>query len=78
MSQLNIHMTEEFERRLSQLMRMRGVKTKSEAVRLAVAEAVQRELDKGETADFRSWLGAALEAPLNPAPRFRNHDDLWT
>lgn len=31
-----------------------------------------------KTHDYRSWLGLALKAPLNPKPRFRNEDELWT
>lgn len=77
MSQLNIHLTEEFEKRLAQLMRLKGLKTKSEAIRLAVAEAVEREIQKSPTTDYRSWIGEALRAPVNPRPRFRNHDELW-
>jgi hypothetical protein len=30
-----------------------------------------------KTHDYRSWLGLALKAPLNPKPRFRNEDELW-
>ncbi len=78
MSQLNIHLTEEFERRLSRLMRVRQIKTKSEAVRIAVAETLERSLGSGTPAtDFRSWIGLARQAPQNPPPRFRSDDDLW-
>lgn len=77
MTQLNIHMTPEFEKRLAQLMRLRGLKTKSEAVRVAVAEAVGRAIEDSEAADFGAWRGAALRAPLNPRPRFQSDDDLW-
>ncbi len=28
-------------------------------------------------ADFRSWLGLGLRAPMNPTPRFKSDDDLW-
>ena len=33
---------------------------------------------KASDTDYRSWLGLALKAPLNPKPRFRNEDELWT
>ncbi len=78
MSQLNIHLTQEFEHRLSRLMRVRQIKTKSEAVRIAVEETLERSLESGTPAtDFHSWIGLACKAPLNPQPRFRSDDDLW-
>lgn len=78
MSQLNIHLTQEFEHRLSRLMRVRQIKTKSEAVRIAVEETLERSLERGAPAtDFHSWIGLGCKAPLNPLPRFRSDDDLW-
>jgi hypothetical protein len=28
--------------------------------------------------DYHSWLGLGLKATLNPKPRFRSEDDLWS
>lgn len=39
MAQINLHTTPEFEAELAALMKGRGIKTKSEAIRLAVHEA---------------------------------------
>lgn len=39
MAQVNLHVTEEFEAALEALMRGRGLRSKSEAIRLAVREA---------------------------------------
>lgn len=76
MPQLNVHLTARFERDLARLMRLRGLRSKSEAVRVAVAEALERAQGLGMHADFASWVGAA-KAGANPAPRFRSDDDLW-
>jgi len=76
MPQLNIHLTPEFEEALSEYMRLKRVKTKSDAVRLAVQEAVEREKRLRIVPDFSQWIGLALQAPLNPHPRFRSDDDL--
>jgi hypothetical protein len=27
--------------------------------------------------DFRTWVGQGNTAPLNPAPRFKDDNDLW-
>ncbi|HEX4965776.1 MAG TPA: hypothetical protein VF173_33510 [Thermoanaerobaculia bacterium] len=78
MPQLNIHLTPEFEEALSEYMKLRRVRTKSDAVRLAVREAVEREHRLRIVPDFSRWLGMAKRAPENPTPRFRSDDDLWS
>ena len=71
-------MTPEFEKHLKLFMKKRGVKGKSEAVRIAIKEALER-LDMQKSAqDFREWLGLGLKAPLNHKPRFKDEDDLWS
>jgi hypothetical protein len=77
MGQLNMHVTQEFEQALAELMRRRGLATKSEAIRVAVQEAVARLRRERQRADFRDWLGAGLAVPPNSKPRFRSDDDLW-
>lgn len=78
MSQLNMHTTPEFEEDLSRLMELRDIPTKSEAIRRAVREALDRARSaRARDLDFRDWLGAAREAELNPRPRFSSEDDLW-
>jgi hypothetical protein len=39
MAQINLHTTPEFEENLAKLMRERGIRSKSEAIRIAVREA---------------------------------------
>ena len=77
MSQLNIHMTPEFEEALSEYMKLKRVRTKSDAVRLAVQEAVERERRLKIVPDFSRWMDLARSVPENPRPRFRSDDDLW-
>ena len=76
MSQINLHTTPAFDKALARLMRLRGIATKSEAIRVAVAEAAQRE-GRRAPGGFRALIGAAGRAPLNPRPRFHSDDDLW-
>ncbi len=78
MSQLNMHITQEFNKQLKKLMKLRGFKTKSEAIRHAVNESVKLALKKTRTTDFTSWVGCGKKAPLNPKPHFRSDDDLWS
>jgi hypothetical protein len=42
-------------------------------------DAIRKVLRKTARAtfDYRSWLGLALKAPLNPKPRFRSEAELW-
>jgi hypothetical protein len=77
MGQININVTPEFEAALVRLMRLRGIRTKSEAIREAVAQSAERAKCAAPVEDFSGWIGAALRAPLNPSPRFAGHDDLW-
>lgn len=76
MRQLNLNVTPEFESDLRRFMKVKGIRQKSEAVRLAVREAARREAAPQDY-DYRGWLGMGLKAPLNPKPRFRGEDDLW-
>lgn len=75
-SQINLHTTPGFERALAKLMKLRGLKSKSEAIRAAVEEAAQRAARK-PSADFREWIGLGKAGPDAPPPRFASDDDLW-
>jgi Arc/MetJ-type ribon-helix-helix transcriptional regulator len=78
MRQLNINVTPEFERDLTRLMKTRNIRSKSEALRIAVQEAADRaQGDRGFSA-FTELLGAGLNGPSNPRPRFKSEDDLWS
>lgn len=78
MSQLNIRADKTLERNLSRLMKVRRIATKSEAIRLAVHESLERALrENGAATDFASWIGWARRTSLNPDPRFKSDDDLW-
>lgn len=77
MAQLNMHVTPEFNEALAELMRERGLKTKSEAIRVAVQEAVARLRGSRRAPDYREWIGVGLAVPPNPNPRFPSHDELW-
>jgi hypothetical protein len=75
MAQLNLNTTPAFERALARLMRARGIRSKSEAIRIAVEESAAAATRR--TVDFESWLGVGTHAPPNPRPRFATHADLW-
>jgi Arc/MetJ-type ribon-helix-helix transcriptional regulator len=77
MGQMNLNVTPDFERQLSRLMRLRRLPSKSEAIRVAVREAVERETRAGRETRFSAWLGLAKQGRANPRPRFAGHDDLW-
>ncbi len=77
MAQINLHVKPEFERDLTRFMSLRGLRTKSEAIRLAVQEGLERARSTPPRKSFTSWAGAGLAAAPNPEPRFRSDDDLW-
>ena len=76
MKQLNLNVTEEFEKDLRRIIKAGGFKSKSEAVRHAVHDAAERVQQK-KAYDFRSLIGVALGGKENPNPRFKTEDDLW-
>jgi Arc/MetJ-type ribon-helix-helix transcriptional regulator len=78
MPQLNLHLTPEFEEALAEYMRLRRIRTKSDAIRVALQEAVEREHRRKRSPDFSRWLGMGLRAPENSSPRFRSDDELWS
>ena len=77
MGQLNMHMSPAFEQTLKKFMRARGIKSKSEAIRVAVEEGLLRASARARPAQFGDWLGLGKHAPENPRPRFASDDDLW-
>ena len=76
MPQINIHLTREFEQALAEFMQLRQIKTKSDAIRAALQESLDRARRHKE-AHFSRWVGLGIQAPENPAPRFRSDNDLW-
>ena len=77
MPQINLRVTPAFEGNLRRLMRSRHLRTKSEAIRCAVEEAVARASGQETGTDFTAWLGQAARPPVNPRPRFASDDDMW-
>ncbi len=79
MSQMNLNVTPEFQRDLEDYMKRKGIRQKSEAIRLALREALER-LNPGrkQASPWDRLFGFGLKfGPLNPKPRFKNDDDLW-
>lgn len=77
MSQLNIHMSPAFEKNLLRLMKVRHIKTKAEAIRIAVNETLSHAVHQIKPVDFSTWIGLATNIPTNPSPKFKSDDDLW-
>jgi hypothetical protein len=77
MSQINLHVKPEFERDLTRFMSLRGLGTKSEAIRLAVREGLERARAKPAAHALTGLVGAGLAAATNPEPRFASDDALW-
>jgi len=77
MRQLNIHITPEFEKNLNKFMKYKKLDTKSEALRVALKEALEQLETKPTAIDFRSWIGLGKQAPENKKLQFKTHDYLW-
>ncbi|EKD75015.1 MAG: hypothetical protein ACD_44C00257G0003 [uncultured bacterium] len=77
MGQLNIHMTLHFQQNLTKFMRLRHIKTKAEAIRIAVQECLMRTAQLTKPHDFSTWLGLATQVPVRRKTRFQNDNDLW-
>ena len=61
MSQLNINLSGEFEEALERLMRLRRIRTKSDAIRLAIQESLERALAETRDYDFTGLVGRARD-----------------
>jgi Arc/MetJ-type ribon-helix-helix transcriptional regulator len=79
MKQLNIKLDSHLAKGLEILIKRRRLAGKTEAVRVAVREAVERLLNSERAKrTFRDSLGCAMSiGKLNPQPRFKTEDDLW-
>jgi len=77
MSQLNLHLTAEFERQLQKYMQIRGLHTKAEAIRATVKESLEYRLAHTTVTNFRSWIGRGLSSTPHKA-RFKYEDDIWS
>jgi len=73
--QINLHVTDRFQKELKRFMRARRIPTKSAAIRTAVHEGCERTASAVQ-ADFRSWLGIGKRGRPKRR-RFASHDDLW-
>ena len=62
MAQINFHTTPEFEKALAALMKARGLKTRSEAIRLAVQEAAEPYVSERARDVDAAW-GAITHLP---------------
>ena len=76
MGQLNINMSQEFEQKLKRYMQVRQIKTKSDAVRTAVDEALQLA-KRMPTVELRELFGAAKRLRQRPRRNWIKEDDLW-
>lgn len=76
MAQLNMNVTPEFEEALARLMRIRRIRNKSAAIRIAVSEALQRSLAESTSFDWSAMAGRA-SGEENPKRRFHSDADLW-
>lgn len=76
-----MQMTKEFESDLLRFMELREIKTKSEAIRVAVEEGLKRELEQNERVRkmkrFLDWIKTVDKGPENPNPRFKTDDDVF-
>lgn len=60
MGQLKINLSPAFEETLTRYMQVRGIRSKSEGVRIAVQEGLERSVAAQPSVNFTSWLGLAL------------------
>lgn len=77
MTQLNIHMTQVFEKELLKFMKLRHITTKTEAVKVAIREGLEHSIGHLKSTDFSQWVGLGNQAPIKKKVKFHSDDDLW-
>jgi hypothetical protein len=78
MSQLNMHVSPQFEKNLKSYMKKTGLGSKAEAIRQALQVALSAIEAESCRPDLGSLLGIGLKHPVNKKPRFKSDDDLWS
>lgn len=78
MAQLNLNLNEEFSRDLQELMDKRRIKTKADAIRIAVKETLKSlTLEPEKNIDFTQWIGLAKSPAKRRRVRFKTHAEVW-
>ena len=77
MSQINLQTSKEFLKDLKRFMELKGISTKSEAIRVAVREMVLRLEGQNKKTGLRGWLGMGLKATPRSHRKFPSEDSLW-
>ncbi len=78
MKQFNLNLDAAFEKVLARYMQLKGLTKKSEALRLAVAEALAALEQQKPKSEFRSLIGFGLKVPLTNVENPLSEDDLWS
>lgn len=79
MSQINIHITNDFKKKLHYLMKQLEIDNQSQAIRQAVEFFVEKlKAAKQQSTDFGKWRGMALKSAPKANSKFNSDDDLWT
>lgn len=76
MPQINLNVTPEFAEDLERLVRLRGLSNRSQAIRIAVKEAVERALAATPAGGIASLRGIAVQGS-RCSRRFADDDELW-
>ena len=77
MKQINIHINKDFLNDLQKVMKLKGIKTKSAAIRYSIREAVKHLSAAEPKTPYREWLGMGLKAQVNEQLRFESDDSIW-
>lgn len=77
MKQINLQTSKELERDIGDYMKLKGIAHKSEAIRQAVKESVERLRQARIATDFYSWIGLALSPAPPSRPSQKDEDELW-
>lgn len=77
MAQMNINLSPEFQENLAAFMRLRGLHSKSEGVRVAVREALDRETARMPKVDWTRLIGWANQLPEGREAKSLDEDAIW-
>lgn len=77
MSQINLHSSPEFTKSLSEWMRLRGFRSKAQAIRAAVEEGLERAKRRAIPLQYSTWIGLAGK-PDEAGRQFSSDADLWS
>ena len=76
-TQINLRVPASFKTAVTVLQKLKGYRSQTEAIRIAVEDAARRAQEEARRVSARSLLGVARDPDPGRKPRFETNAELW-